>query len=65
MASILAIIRGLYCDQLKCIYFKNETIFSRYFIAFLESTSNYERFEKKSLMALVISKLITPKNVVT
>ena len=40
--------------------------FSQFFIAFLESTSNFEHFEKKmSLIAQVFTKLLTPKDVHT
>ena len=45
---------------------KAET-FCRNFVAFLKSTKNFERFEKKnmSLTAEVFPKIFTPKNVVT
>ena len=40
--------------------------FSRFFIAFFESTLNFEHFEKKmSLTAQVFLKLLTPKDVFT
>ena len=40
--------------------------FSPFFIAFLESTLNFEHFEKKtSLIAQVFLKLYTPKDVFT
>ena len=40
--------------------------FSQFFIAFLESTLNFEYFEKKmSLIAQVFTKLLTPKDVRT
>ena len=41
-------------------------IFSQFFIAFFESTLNFEHFEKKiSLIAQVFLKLYTPKDVFT
>ena len=40
--------------------------FSQSFIAFLESTLNFEHFEKEmSLIAQVFLKLLTPKDVLT
>ena len=40
--------------------------FSQFFIVFLESTLNFEHFEKKiSLIAQVFLKLYTPKDVLT
>ena len=36
-----------------------------FFIVFLKSTSNLERFEKSSLVASIVLKLLTPKNVFT
>ena len=41
-------------------------IFSRFFIAFLDSALNFEHFEKKMcLIAPVFLKLMTPKDVFT
>ena len=45
--------------------FKKPKTFCCIFIAFLESTLNFEYFEKKSLIASVFLKLLTPKDVVT
>ena len=44
---------------------KKQKLFSEFFSAFFESTSNFEHFQKKmTLIAYEFSKLRTPKNVV-
>ena len=45
--------------------FQEPKTFSQIFIVFLESTLNFEHFEKGSLIAHVVSKLLTPKDVLT
>ena len=46
--------------------YKNPKIFYQFFIAFLESTSYFEHFEKTiSLRAQIFPKLLTPKYLVT
>ena len=55
MTSILVIIGRTYHFQIKCNYLKNQIRFAAFFIAFLESTINFELF----------LKLLTPKDLVT
>ena len=49
--------------------FQEPKTFSQIFIAFLESTINFEHFQKKqtnmSLIAHVVSKLLTPRDELT
>ena len=47
MASAFVIIGRVYRCQFKYNYLRNQIHFAAFFIAFLESTSNFEHFEKK------------------
>ena len=47
MTSILVIIGRTYHFQIKCNYLKNQIRFAAFFIAFLESTINFEQFQTK------------------
>ena len=52
--------------QLQTLLYQKPKHFSGYFIAFLKCTSSLEHFEKKmSLLALVLPKLLAPKEVDT
>ena len=64
MTSIPLLVETIECTQFRCIYLKNEKIFSEFFSAFFESPLNFEHFQKKmTLIAYVFLKLATTKNV--
>ena len=64
MTSIPLLVETIECTQFRCIYLKNEKIFSQFFSAFFESALNFEHFQKKmTLIAYVFPKLPTTKNV--
>ena len=57
MLSILAILGGNYFNHSNAFIYKTKN-FYRYFIAFLESTQNFESFEKeRELYSLTISEI--------
>ena len=47
MLSILAIISGIYCNQFKCIYMKNPTLFLDILFNFQNQHENLNILEKE------------------
>ena len=67
MASILFKIERIWNSQFKCNYLKNQKLFLKFFVPFLDCTWSFKHFENKKMMVItnVFPKLQTVKNFVT